>query len=827
MPDDQSSATFAALLRRHRLAAGLTQEALAERAGLGVRSVQGLERGETQPLRATAEHLAEGLRLGGERRAAFLAAARPAPRDRSAPPEPVAAQLPAPLSSFVGRERELAELATLLAPFAAGPRLLTLTGPGGVGKTRLALEVAAHGPGRFPDWVGLAELAPLADPALVPAAVAAALGIREQPGRPLQETLVQALRPRRLLLLLDNCEHLLDACVRLADALLRGCPGRTILATSREALAVAGEVVRRIPPLAAPPPGDLPPLERLADFGAVRLFLERARAVRPDIALTPRNAPAVAELCRRLDGIPLALELAAARVGVLAVEQLSAHLDQQFRLLTGGSRAALPRQRTLRAAVDWSYDLLSDRERALCRRLSAFAGGCTLEAVEAVGAGDGLAREDVLDLLARLVEQSLVIAEEQEDGATRYRLLEPLRQYAAERLAEAGEVDAIGDRHAAHFLALAEAAAPHLRGPQPSAQSRGPQPAGWQQRLAAEQDNLRAALRRLVGRADAELAQRLALILAGYCAWRGSIAEGGAHVQSVLPLARSAPPSGAAADVLARAGQLAAHLADYAAERAYREEALAFYRALGDQAGVADTLSLLGSVRHNLGDDVAAQAALDEALALHRSLRDREGMAHDLIRLGELAQDRGDFAAARRRYQESRAMGEALDDPSFAVRLPHHMGSLALEQGEVAPARGHFLTGLRRLRDHYLWFWLYSALADFADLAAAEGQPAHALRLAGALERVRETTGAGLQPAERRRLERWLAVARRALPEEAAAAAWAEGRALTLEEAISQALSMEAASPPGSTGPCPDGEASRGGRAPDGRPGSPSSRPHP
>jgi predicted ATPase len=330
--------------------------------------------------------------------------------------------LPLQVTSFVGRERELAEVGRLLA---AG-RLATLTGPGGTGKTRLALHAAADALEGHPDGVWLAELAALADPALVPQAVAAAVGVREEPGRPLLPTLTAALAPRRVLLVLDNCEHLLDACARLVDALLRACPHVRLLCTSREALGIAGEAVWRVPSLAVPaaaaglhaPVG--PDAAGLARSAAVRLFVDRAAAVRPGFALTEENAAAVARVCARLDGIPLAIELAAARVRVLPPRQLLARLDDRFRLLTGGSRTALERHQTLQATVDWSYALLAQPERAVFARLAVFAGGWTLEAAEAVCAGDGIEAVEVLDLLTRLADRSLVVVEEQPDGTARY-----------------------------------------------------------------------------------------------------------------------------------------------------------------------------------------------------------------------------------------------------------------------------------------------------------------------------------------------------------------------------------------------------------------------
>src|SRR5215212_2875798 len=364
--------------------------------------------------------------------------------------------LPFQLTSLVGRRREIAKVEDMITE----ARLLTLTGPGGSGKTRLALAVAAEVVAEVEDYedgAWLVELGSLSDPELVLQALASVLGVREAPGSPLLETLSDHLRSRSMLLVLDNCEHLVGACASLAEALLRSCANLSILATSREALGVTGESIFSVPPLSLPDPRRLPAPEGLTRYESTRLFIERARAAKHDFALTMGNAMAVSQVCYRLDGIPLAIELAAARTKVLSVEQISSRLDDSFRLLTGGGRPSLAHQRTLRTAMDWSHELLSSEERAMLRRLSVFAGGFTLEAAEAVGAGGGIEEGGVLDLLSSLVDKSLVLVTEQ-DGETRYRLLETVRQYAAEKLEQAGEADGVRRRHAQYYLALAEEA---------------------------------------------------------------------------------------------------------------------------------------------------------------------------------------------------------------------------------------------------------------------------------------------------------------------------------------------------------------------------------
>ncbi len=368
--------------------------------------------------------------------------------------------LPHQVTSFIGREREMAEVKRLLA----ATRILTLTGPGGCGKTRLALRVAADLLEEFANGVWLAELAALSDSALVPQAVASALGVREESGRSLLATLADYLQPKQLLLVLDNCEHLIGACAPLAAALLRACPRLKILALSWEVLGIAEEVTYHVPALSLPDLRRLPSLEHLTQYEAVRLFIERAADALPTFAVTNQNARAVAQVCYRLDGIPLAIELAAARVKVLSVDQIAGRLDDRFRLLTSGSRAAPPRLQTLRATMDWGYDLLLEKERLVLRRLAVFAGGWTLEAAEAVCAGDGVEGFEVLDLLTRLVNKSLVSAEEQGEE-TRYRMLETVRQYAWEKLLESGEADVMRGRHRDWDQRMAERAEPEFHGP--------------------------------------------------------------------------------------------------------------------------------------------------------------------------------------------------------------------------------------------------------------------------------------------------------------------------------------------------------------------------
>jgi non-specific serine/threonine protein kinase len=592
-----------------------------------VRGLQDLERGVARPQAEARRRLAAALALPAARRAAFEAAGATRPWRRAAPGAPgpggpvgerTRHNLPLQLTSFIGRERELADVAGLLA----ARRLVTLTGTGGCGKTRLALQAAAGVVEACPDGAWFVDLAPLTEASLVPAAALAALGTAAPPGQPAVARLVEYLRPRRAFLVLDNCEHLLEAAAGLVDAVLRGCPGVRVLATSRERLGVAGETAWRVPSLGLPPPDAAPDPAALERAEAVRLFVERARAVQPAFTVTAASAPAVAALCRRLDGIPLALELAAARVRVLTPAQLAARLGDRFRLLTGGGRTALPRQQTLRATVDWSHDLLTAPERALFRRLAVFPGGATggfpLEAAEAVGAGgagDSVEAADVLDLLAGLVDKSLVLAEAR-GAEARYRLMETLRQYAEERLEQAGEAAAARDRHAAWCLGLARAAAAvGLVGVPP----RG-SPAG--RRLHDELENVGAALAWYASSADPAAAPAgLELQAAAGPVGTGATASA---VRRWLEMFLGLVPARTAtrARCLLWLDHFLRWEHEFVRAAAAAHEARALFEELGDADGVAEAASHEGLVAASLGDYDRGAALLGAALAWARARGD-------------------------------------------------------------------------------------------------------------------------------------------------------------------------------------------------------------
>jgi predicted ATPase/DNA-binding SARP family transcriptional activator len=732
------------------------------------------------------------------------------------PPKPVAPphNLPLQLTRFVGREREMAEVNRLFA----SSHLVTLTGTGGGGKTRLALRVAGDLQEAFADGVWLVELAGLADPVLVSQTVASALGVREEPGRALIQTLSDYLRPKSLLLVLDNCEHLLSGCAQVAERLLKACSKLRILATSREGLQIAGETTYRVPSLSLPDPDKLPSVNLLPQFEAVRLFVDRAVAAVPAFALTAQNAAAVAQVCCRLDGLPLAIELAAVRVRALPVEQIAARLDDRFRLLTGGSRTALPRQQTLRAMVDWSYDLLSEEERALLRRLSVFAGGWSLEAAEGVCAGVGVAGEEVLDLLGRLVDKSLVLVEELE-GASRYHLLETIRQYGAEKLQRSGEEAVWRGRHRDWFLGWAEAAAPQLRG---AAQRE------WLARLEGEHDNLRAALAWCTERGDAEAGLRLGGPLSRFWAVRGYFSEGRERFAKLLSLPGAEKLLGARAEALRGAGWLARLQGDTQSARVLFEESETICRQLDDQHGIAQSLNNLGVVAGHQGEFEAARGLYEESLAIQRQLGDQHGIAASLHNLGMIALDQGEYEAARALHEESLAIQRELGNQQGIAASLSSLGNVARLRGEYEAARGfseqslaicrqlgdqraiailignlakvacgqedyvgaralrqESLTLFRQLGDQQGIAW---SLEGAAAIAGAQNQPERGARLFGASEGLRGAIGSPLSPSERADCERHVAAARAALGEEAFAAAWEAGRAMSLDDAVTLAL---------------------------------------
>jgi predicted ATPase/DNA-binding CsgD family transcriptional regulator len=707
--------------------------------------------------------------------------------------------LPLELTSFVGREKELAEVKKLLADH----RLLTLTGPGGGGKTRLALAVANDLVESFEDGVWWVELASLSDPDLVPQAVASTLGVREAQDRALTEALSDHLGSKEMVLVLDNCEHLVEGCAALTDALLRACPELRILATSREALGVAGERAWVVPSLSLPDPDRPPAFDALTRYEAVRLFVERARSAASSFRLTERNAPAVAKLCHRLDGVPLAIELAAARARALSVDQIVERLEDPLGLLTVGGRTATPRHRTLRATLQWSHDLLSGPERKLFRRLSAFLGGWTLESAEAVCSGDRIEEREVLDLLSGLVDKSLVVAEIGSEGAVRYGMLEPVRQYGYERLEESGESEAVSRRHAEHYLALAEEAEPELK------EARQGE---WLERLEREHGNLRTALAWSTEGGDAELGLRLAGALERLWWARGYLSEGRRWLERGLA-GSDASPTSARAKALSEAGWMALWQDDLERAVELLEEGLGSFKDLGDEPSIATSLTHLGHAVLHQHDKERLKGLCEEAEALREGFADRWAIAELLVFLGMAALYEGDHERAVALLEESMTSFRDLGDTQRIALCVTYLWMAALEGGDHERAAALLDEDLRRLQrlEVQPQIQIYDDLMGSAVVAALGKRPARAARLRGAAEALREAISLSLflwdhTPTN---YEDQLAAARSQLDEAAWEAAWSEGRAMTPEQAVEYALSKDDLPPSRSTTSYPAGLSAR------------------
>ena len=772
--------------------------------------------------------------------------APPRDPDRVTRPRP-----PDTLTSFIGRERELAELGALLSR----ARLLTLTGAGGVGKTRLGLCLAADVESRYADGWRFVDLSALRDADLVPQASVTALGLQEQRGKDLMQTLIEHLETKQILVVLDNAEHLLDACARLVDTLLRRCSRVTVLATSRERLGVPGELTYRVPSLSIPHERREQDPLRLLDYESVRLFRDRAQLHVRDFDMTQGNAAAVASICRRLDGIALAIELAAARVRSMSVEEIEARLDDRFALLTAASRTVPARQQTLRGAIDWSHDLLSEAERALFRGLSVFGGRFALDAVESVCVGPHVGRDDVLPLLTSLVDKSLILVDEVH-GRTRYRMLETVQHYADARSREAPDGIDGHARHLAHFAALAEEAERELTGEHQQA---------WLDRLDAEHGNFRVALA-FASASDGEVGLRLATSLSRFWLVRGFLAEGRSWLARLLAAAGDADPA-TRAKALNWAGVFAWKQGDYAASAALYEQGLEIRRGLHDRRGIGAVLNNQGLLAYEQGDYARARALHEQSLAIDRELGDRWGVAVSLVHLAGLASMQGDYRSARtlsedslamfreagdrghvanalrslgnvflqegddraeERFRESLAICRELGDRPGIARALHGLGVLARHAGDrnatklldeslaiareigdkegeantlddlgkLAARRGDYASA-RRL--HVDSLRIYRALGERCGSAAAiealagvllaKQDAAGAIALLSAMDRLREAMGAPVPPREREAYAQTLAGARAALGDaNSFDQVWQDGAALSLDEAIARAL---------------------------------------
>ncbi len=700
--------------------------------------------------------------------------------------------LPQQLTSFVGRERELAQARDLLSR----TRLLTLLGVGGLGKSRLSLQIAAEVLEAFPDGVWLVELASIADERLVPLSVASALGVKEDAGRPVQETLAKHVADRHLLIILDNCEHLIGACAHLAKALLQAGAQVRILATSREALRIAGETTLQLPTLSLPDADATPALSELQKIDAIRLFVDRAAAADPAFHLDEDNAAAVTEICRRLDGIPLAIELAAARARGLPVDRIAARLNDRFKLLTGGDRTALKRQQTLRALIDWSHDLLTPPERALFRRLSVFAGGWTLEAAETVGTGGDVEEGDVLDLLTRLIEKSLVSPDADD---SRYRFLETIREYAAEQLRKSGEEEDLRMRHLEWYLALFEAGRPNLI---------GPEQATWLARLDAERENLFAAHRYCDhAPGGGELGMRLMSAVRRYWFDRGLLGLGYRTTMEALTRPSAQAPTPARAAALNDAGQIAAFMGRYAEAHAHLVASLAVTRALGDRQRIGYLLQPLALACMGIGDLAAAREYLDEALVIARESGDTREIAAVLSSLAQIARMEGDLETAEPLYREVLEIGRHTPDIASFTLL--NLAMVAILRDASDRAREMLLEVIAICDGLDLKTTGQSVMEVTSGLAAACGEWEHAARFFGAAERQSAVSGMHRDPTDEAFLMPLIAKARAALNPSTYAGAEAAGRAMDYASAMAAvrawlgAAATESAPDPGASGLIP------------------------
>ncbi|MDP9410692.1 MAG: helix-turn-helix domain-containing protein [Actinomycetota bacterium] len=790
------AASFGARLRSLRRAASLTQEELALRAGLSPNAVSALERGtRRRPHPHTVRSLSDALGLPEVERAALLTAvperddaafsAAEEEEEGVAPASPSVSALPHPATPLVGRERELEEVRGLLAQ--QGVRLVTLTGIGGVGKTRLAVEAASEAEALFPDGAAFVGLAPLADPSLVISAVSRSLGVPEAEGRSPREALVEYLRDKSLLIVLDNFEHLLQAAPEMAE-LIEACPKLIVLATSRAPLRIRGEREYPVPPLALPTSTRSPSEEEVLASPSGKLFVERAQAASPGFTLTRENASSVAAICWRLAGLPLALELAAAKARLLDPATLLSRLD---RALSDAWARDLPeRQRTMKATLDWSHDLLSEQERELFRRLSTFSGGFTLQAVEAVGsepnaAEDGSGPEEVLELLGVLVEQSLVLAEVGGGGPTRYRMLEPVHQYALRRLEESGEAEGARRRHAAFYLALAEAAEPELK---------GADQVEWLGRLEREQGNLRATWNWLLERGDAEAAAQFGYSL--YVFWwiRGYHTEGRRWMEATLSRETDLSPVGRA-KALFVCGAMAMAQGDHSVAETCYTESDALFEAARDIYGGARPKLGLGLLAMSRADAQQATEYLRESAKAASEAEDSFWASLSLSALGMVSFGQGKYDEARTSLTEGLALAKRAGDRFSRYIALYNRSVLAQAQGDNDRAAALFEEGLMFSLEVGDYANIAYCMEGLAAVAVARDEADLATLLLGAAQRLCEGVGSAVYTyrPDRSLQERTMEIARVRLGEPKFEEAWTQGGAMSFEQAIEHALRASSA----------------------------------
>ncbi len=769
---DHEPSAFGAILRRFRTAAALSQEALAERAGLSLRGVSDLERGVRRaPHLATVGMLADALDLSQAERSALVAAARHPPPTARGEREGRLSRLPIPSHPLVGRETDIAAVTGLLAVPAV--RLLTLTGVGGTGKTRLALAVAERVALDFNGGVTFISLAPLRDATFVAAAIAEHLGVRERAEQSLRDALVTHLLDKQTLLVLDNFEHVLPAAPLVAD-LLAACPLLRVLTTSRAALHLSGEYLYPVSPLALPAAGRVQPLAELGEVEAVRLFVDRVRAVKPDFALTETNALAIVEIVRRLDGLPLALELAAARVRVLSPTALLTRLDQRLPLLTGGPQDRPDRQRTLRNTIAWSYDLLSPAERVLFRRLAVFAGGWSLEAAETVSTVDEPL--DVLEGMAALLDNSLVQGAEQ-DAEPRYTMLETIREFGLEQLVATGEEDAIRDRHAFYFLHLAERLIPNIH-----LLESLEQPA----QLVMEYDNLRLSLLWFDSRDQAEALLRLTATLAGEWIARGLLREGLDSIEGVLRRTRSTASAGRV-QVLHAAGVMGVYQGNHERAAPFFEEALAVARDVGDPFLIGQAVAFVGWLSYRRGEYQRAEERVAEALRLLDGIPDQVRATPTLLIAGDTAMVQEHFAQALPHYQRIIDLNQTAGFVWIVCDAESGLGGVYYCLGDVHQAVALYAASLRRAYAQHITAQFVSALVGVAAIAASTGHLEVGAQLLGAAEGLADSIDARIFPRDFPVRQRALSALTNVPEENQLTREFAAGRSLTMEQALAAA----------------------------------------
>jgi predicted ATPase/DNA-binding XRE family transcriptional regulator len=822
--------TFGGWVKQRRKELGITQVELAERLAFSSVMLWKMEADERRPSRQIAQLLADYFRVPNDEREAFITFARSGraaytpPSSKTQSDEDLArapwrgiylrqTNLPAILTPLLGREQEVAEARDLI--LRPKTRLLTFTGAPGIGKTRLALQVASELVEQFDHGAFFVDLAPVVDPDHVLPTVGRAIGLKEAGGWPMERVLVEFVRERRMLILMDNFEQVLDAATGVVR-LMEASPWLKVLVTSREALRVRGERRFPVPPLPLPDLRQLPPAEELPSYASVELFVERAEEVLPHFQLTHSNGQDVAAVCVGLDGLPLAIELAAARADYLTPGQMQAELESRLNLVTTGARDLPDRQRTLRSAIEWSYALLSESEQRLFRSLSVFVGGCTLDAVEAVCA------VDVPNLVWTLVDKNLLRQQEGVDGQLRFTMLETIREYALGRLHESGETATLQERHAAYFMRLAEEGEPELM---------GPQGAKWVEQLEREHDNLQAVLGGLLLCGSHEKAFRLAAALERFWYIRGYFTEGRMWIETILERASNDGPTLDRGDVHSALGHVVWSQGNRQRARALYKESLAIFRALGNKEGIARALHGLGSEARDRGDYAKARRYYEESLTLRRELGDTRGVSVTLAFLGAIAHFQGATEEAKSKLEESLAISRKINSKHNTSNALNILATIALDEGDLTQATALLEESLQIARElgwgvqvgyclrdlgfvelqkgsHDRAKALYQeslsigkelgaaalvvdTIVGMAGVAGAQGKAERAARLLGAVGTLQTTMGATVSPEVQGNYERILAKTRTKLDQGAQERARQIGRAMTSEAAIAYALNED------------------------------------